>query len=195
MRIEISLRSILNSGEVVSRSRMCVSFASMSGWSMTCTLAIGTPFARDGVMRDIVAVGEGAAMWIPESRGAFMMTAFGPHEIPTACLATMSHRPCIKPFGNPRFDHCLPINPKTHGLCIETRNHPLRKIDIDALDLTVWVCGIIEVKELPHILASIECRLEPIVRFCPAHIASPLFLLPYALISDESPLPALCAPR
>lgn len=84
----------------------------------------------------------------------------------------------IKPFRNPRLDYGLTINSKPHGLRIESSDHPLRKVNINAFYLPIWIHRIIKVEELSHVLSGIKCRFQLIVRFYPAHSVSPLLQLP-----------------
>ena len=56
-------------------------------------------------------------------------------------------------------------------LGIEAGYHPLRKVNVDALQLAIGERGIIEVEVLAHVLARVECEFETIDGFCLAHNA------------------------
>lgn len=88
---------------------------------------------------------------------------------------------CIESFCDPSLDHGLTIYSKPHGLRIKPGDHPLRKIDVDALYLSIRIHWIIEVEELFHVFTGIECRFQFICLFYPAHKISPLLQSPCVL--------------
>ena len=52
------------------------------------------------------------------------------------------------------------------SLIIECRNHPDRKVDIDALDFPVGKLGMIEIEVLAHVLARIEAIQQCVSVVC-----------------------------
>lgn len=62
----------------------------------------------------------------------------------------------IQAFRYPHLNNSLSVNTNARSLIIERRNHPGRKVDIDALDFPVGELGMIEIEVLAHVLARIE---------------------------------------
>jgi hypothetical protein len=75
-----------------------------------------------------------------------------------------------EPFGQPQLDERLAGHTEPTRLPINRLNHPLREIDVDALDVDAGSVGALQVEMFEDALASVEFLIKPL-RF---HNPSPL---------------------
>ena len=73
----------------------------------------------------------------------------------------------IKPLGDPRLDNRLPVYPKARRLVVEAGDHPLRKVDVNALQLPVGETRfrLSHQKETPKALLRVRSTFRTRQRF------------------------------